>query len=110
MNHGNSNAHAEAALWRCPQCAHDARVQSLGEPCAECGVPLGPDACRPSWLDAESLASRRRLAMVGALCGLFVLVSTALMPLLGLILAREVVTVVVVAIYVCAGIGLLGSV
>ena len=45
--------------------------------------------------------------VVGALCGLFVLVSTALMPLLGLILAREIVTVVVVAIYVCAGIGLL---
>lgn len=117
MNHEHSDARAEAVaaatpppgvvLWRCPKCTHDARVQSLGEPCAECGVPLGPDACRPSWLDAESLASRSRLAMAGVLCGLFVLVSTSLMPLFGLLLAREIVAVIVVSIYVCAGIGLL---
>jgi hypothetical protein len=117
MNHETADPRAEAAraaiptqgvaLWRCPKCAYDARVQSLGEPCAECGAPLGPEACRPAWLDAESLASRRRLAMSGALCGLCVLVATSLMPLLGLIFAREVVAVIVVSTYVCAGVGLL---
>lgn len=59
------------APWRCQACGYDARAQSLGEPCAECGTVLGESSLRPPWVfDAAQLASMRRLAMAGACLGL----------------------------------------
>ena len=67
------------APWRCQACGYDARAQSLGEPCAECGTVLGERSLRPAWLDAAQLASMRRLAMAGACLGLpTILIVTAL--------------------------------
>jgi hypothetical protein len=67
--------------WRCANCGQDARAQSLGEPCTECGTVLGERSLRPPWLDAARLASMRAFALAGACLGLpTLLLAVVLLP------------------------------
>lgn len=95
--------------WRCAACGHDARAQSIGEACTECGGLLGEGSMRPAWLTEGKLRSMRRLALAGALLGIpTVFVCTALFLPKGVVPASAGLSVAW-TLFGCAAVGLIAQ-
>lgn len=93
--------------WLCPYCGYDARGRAIGDPCAECGVPLGEASFRPAWFDHARLARMRRAATVGALCSLAPILMLVAWPVAATVVPRDLMALVFLALLAMTAIGLL---
>ena len=95
--------------WLCPYCGYDARGRAIGDPCAECGVPLGEASFLPMWLDGARLSRMRRAATVGALCGLAPILVLVAWPVAATVVPVDLMAWVFLALLATTAIGLLGQ-
>ncbi len=95
--------------WRCPHCGYDARGRAIGDPCAECGVPLGEASARPAWLDAPRIRRMRRAAIAGASLGLVPVVLLLASTIAARVVSSESMAWFFLALLAATMIGLLGQ-
>ncbi len=89
--------------WCWPCCGFDARGRSYGDPCGECGVPLGEASCRRVWTEARNLVRMRGAAWLGVGAGSVVFVIPAVLAVSAAIVPAEMGAWVAIASVVLLG-------